>query len=392
MHLHISKLLITGFVRRLSGNGAGFANKSVGNCYSLNLQTTNDPFNHQMHDIIDVRSPLEYQDDHIPGAINLPVLSNYERHIIGQEYNQNSFEARRHGASLISRNIHKILHDHFMDKEKKHSFLVYCWRGGQRSKSFALVLNMIGYTVKCLDGGYKNYRKQIVSRLSCISSQLRYNVITGMTGTGKTLLLNYLEDIGEQVLDLEALANHKGSVLGRNYENQSQPSTRWFESCLYRKLASFDKSKPVWVEAEGRRIGDLQIPDSVFTSISSNILHCYTLEADIESRIRYIMSDYDYLCKNPAILKQELGRLQKLRLPLRKWYTMIDNGKLECFVQDILENHYDPMYRKSQSRNIARNVPQGDRIILNIESIDTNNIYESLLSTKKDPIVSATKL
>lgn len=378
-------------MQKVGSTGAIWLKKMSETCKNhvqIRLPCLHQPFNHGMNEVIDVRTPEEYCEDHIPGAINLPVLTNDERHQVGSEYADNSFMARRMGASLISNNIGAIIRKHFFDKPKNYSCMIYCWRGGQRSKSIAMVLTLIGYDVKFLSGGYKTYRKEVMSQLSEIPSKFNYNVIGGMTGCGKTLLLDQLRKAGEQVLDLEGLANHKGSVLGITSEDEAQPSTKMFESRLLQQFHTFDPSLPVWVESEGRVIGNLQIPNCVFRHIESNILNLYTLQAPFPSRVMYLLSEYSYWTDNPLELKRNLERLSHLNVPLKKWFRLIDENRFKEFVENILENHYDPSYRKSAGKTFARLNASNEEII-NLEQVTTeflNTVMKKLLEDNNNSV------
>ncbi|MBS0312362.1 MAG: tRNA 2-selenouridine(34) synthase MnmH, partial [Proteobacteria bacterium] len=208
-------------------------------------------------DIIDVRSPGEFSEDHIPGAVNLPVLDDAERERVGTLYKQiSSFEAKKVGAALVSRNIAKHLDAWFIDKPKSYRPLVYCWRGGSRSGSLTHVLQKIGFGAVQLEGGYKAYRRHVVAELDRLPALLTYRVVCGPTGSGKSRLLQALADAGAQVLDLEALAAHRGSLLGA-LPDQPQPSQKSFESAIWFALSRFDSAHPVFVESESKKIGAL---------------------------------------------------------------------------------------------------------------------------------------
>jgi tRNA 2-selenouridine synthase len=186
--------------------------------------------------VIDVRSPSEFAEDHIPGAINLPVLNDEERTRVGTIYKQlNPFEARKVGGALVSRNIARHLEDHFADQPKEYRPLLYCWRGGQRSGSFALVLSQIGFRVAVLSGGYKTYRGEVLDGLRELPTRFEFRILAGATGNGKTALLRAIAAAGGQILDLESLASHRGSLLGREL-GSPQPSQKWFESQLHARL------------------------------------------------------------------------------------------------------------------------------------------------------------
>ncbi|WP_017924932.1 tRNA 2-selenouridine(34) synthase MnmH, partial [Burkholderia glumae] len=169
----------------------------------------------EFDEIIDVRTPLEYAEDHIPGALNAPVLSNDERVIVGTMYKQESpHEATRIGAAWVARNIATHLETTFADRPLNWRPLIYCWRGGKRSGSMTTWLNLIGWRARQLDGGYKTYRRSVVDALGALPARFRYIVLTGRTGSGKTQLLGALARAGAQTLDLERLAVHRGSLLG----------------------------------------------------------------------------------------------------------------------------------------------------------------------------------
>jgi len=205
-------------------------------------------------EIIDVRAPEEFAIDHVPGAINLPVLSDTQRKEIGTIYkHDSSFEAKKIGAAYITANISRHLEQHFADKPRHYRPLVYCWRGGQRSQSLATILDAVGWYVRVLEGGYKAYRQSVLNGLRELPAQFRFIIVGGLTGSGKTRLLQAIRHQGGQALDLEHLANHKGSLLGG--QPTSQPSQKGFETALHSALSKLDPKQPVFVEAESSRIG-----------------------------------------------------------------------------------------------------------------------------------------
>ena len=216
----------------------------------------------EFDEIIDVRSEGEFAEDHIPDAINCPVLDNDERGRVGTIYKQiSSFEAKKIGATLISANIAHHLRERFQDRPRDWRPLVYCWRGGSRSGALAHVLQQVGWRVGQLDGGYKAYRRAVVSDLAVLPLKYDWRVVCGLTGAGKSRLLRALRDCGGQVLDLEALAAHRGSVLG-NLPHAPQPSQKMFESMIWGALRGFFPTSPIYVEAESKKIGNLRVPDA----------------------------------------------------------------------------------------------------------------------------------
>jgi tRNA 2-selenouridine synthase len=307
----------------------------------------------EFDDIIDVRSPAEYADDHVPGAINCPVLFNEERAKIGTLYVQVSpFEARKLGAVLVARNIARSLEERFLDKPKHWRPLVYCWRGGQRSGAFSHVLREIGWDAHRLGGGYKSWRHEVLDGLARRPQEFQFVVLAGPTGTAKSRILESLSEMGAQVLHLEALAEHKGSVLG-SLPERPQPSQRMFESRLHGALVALDSDKPVYVEAESRRIGSVHMPNALLAAIRS--ARCLRVDASLEARIEFLMRDYDYYLGNPRWLSECMTRLHGLQSneTLAHWFALVEGGQYRRLVEELLERHYDPLYRRSQHENFA---------------------------------------
>ena len=218
-------------------------------------------------DRIDVRSPSEFADDHIPGAVSLPVLDDRERAEVGTLHAQASaFAAKRRGAALVTRNIARILETYCANQPREWKPVVYCWRGGKRSGALAHILSEIGWRAVQLDGGYRAYRRHVITLLEQVPSRFRFYVICGLTGTGKSRLLQALADAGAQVLDLEGLARHRGSLLG-DLPGDPQPSQRRFDSELLAQLQCLDPQRPVFVESESRKIGTVQLPDALLAAM-----------------------------------------------------------------------------------------------------------------------------
>jgi tRNA 2-selenouridine synthase len=303
--------------------------------------------------IIDVRSPAEFAEDHIPGAINCPVLDNEQRIQVGTLYKQVSpFEAKKIGAALISENIARHLKASFLDRPKKWKPLIYCWRGGDRSGAMTTVFKAIGWHAGQLDGGYKAWRGHVIERLAELPQQFRFIVLCGATGNAKTRILQAIGGLGEQVLDLETLACHKGSVLGV-LPDQPQPSQKGFETALLQALTGFDPARPVYVEAESRKIGNLHVPEALIECIRQG--ECVTVEATLEARVAFLLKDYDYFLSQPAFLGQRLDVLRSLqsRETLARWQQLIADADWPTLVRELLELHYDPLYRRSQDYNFT---------------------------------------
>ena len=307
----------------------------------------------EFDEIIDVRSPSEFADDHIPGAANCPVLSDEERARVGTLYKQDSpFAAKKLGAALVARHIAEHIERRFLERPREWRPLVYCWRGGKRSGAMGHVLRQIGWQASTLEGGYKSYRRHVVAELAELPRRLAFRVVTGATGSGKSRLLEALAAQGAQVLDLEALAAHKGSVLG-GLPDEPQPSQKMFESRLLAVLRGLTFAEPVFVEAESRKIGQLQVPDALLETMRAS--PCLVIEATPAARVAFLIGDYDYFLADPAGLKEKLACLRELQSheTLAKWNALIDARDWPALVSQLLEQHYDPLYRRSQGKNYA---------------------------------------
>ncbi len=301
--------------------------------------------------ILDARSPAEFADDHVPGATSCPVLSNEEREKVGTLYKQESpFAAKKVGAVLVAKNIAAHIEAHFLDQPKSWRPLVYCWRGGKRSGAFTHILREIGWDAHRLEGGYKTWRRHVVDALETLPQQLAYQVISGPTGSAKSRILEALGRQGAQILHLEDLAAHKGSVLG-NLPDAPQPSQRMFETNLLTTLAGFDASRPVFVEAESRRIGALQVPNALIYAIRA--APCLRIEACRPARSDFLLRDYNYFLSRPQWLIDQLGHLHGLQSneTLARWTALIESGDFRTLVDELLEKHYDPLYQRSQDQN-----------------------------------------
>lgn len=303
--------------------------------------------------VIDVRSPAEFAEDHVPGAINCPVLDNEERIRVGTLYKQDSpFAARKIGAALVARNIARHLDEQLSQFPKSWKPLIYCWRGGQRSGAFTHILREIGWSARRLEGGYKSWRHHVLVNLETLPRQFDFRVVAGPTGSGKSRLLEALAARGAQVLHLEELAAHKGSVLG-NLPDVAQPSQKMFETRLYSALAGLQPERPVFVEAESRRIGALRLPDALNTAIHD--APCLRIEASLPARVEFLLKDYAYLCA-PGHLREQLERLKEVQGKERilHWQTLAGIGEYRALVVELLRDHYDPLYARSQQRNLAQ--------------------------------------
>ena len=325
-------------------------------------------------EVVDVRSPAEFALDHVPGAVNCPVLDNAERARVGTVYKQGSpFEARKIGAALVAKNVARHVEAHFASRDQRWRPLVYCWRGGKRSGSMTLVLREIGWDAASLQGGYQGYRRAMRAQLAELPTRLNYRVICGPTGSGKSRLLQTLASRGAQVLDLEALARHRGSVLG-DLPGDPQPSQKMFESLVWSALRSFDPARPVFVEAESRRIGAVRVPDVLLERMRKS--DCVRIEAPLAERVRFLITEYRHFLAEPAWLKTLLSRLTALhsKATVVRWTAQIDAEEWEVLVGDLLSTHYDPAYLRSMRSNYP-GLAEAAR--LNIECLDAAGFEHS---------------
>lgn len=296
-------------------------------------------------DIIDVRSPSEFAEDHLPGAVNLPVLSDAERAEVGTIYVQRSrFEARKIGAAYVARNAAKHLQGPLADREGGWRPLIYCWRGGQRSGSFAVILAQVGWRVALLQGGYRSYRRLVNTQLYDAPLAHRLVMLDGGTGTGKTRLLAHLRSAGAQVLDLEGLANHRGSLLGGRAGGQ--PAQKGFESALSAALGALEPGRTVFVEAESNKVGDLLIPPMLWRAMrSAEVLR---LSAPLAARASSLMRDYADLMADRTELAARVESLRSYHGAARQeeWQALIAAGEDAALAAALIEAHYDPRYRQ----------------------------------------------
>lgn len=304
--------------------------------------------------VIDVRSEGEFAADRIPGAVNWPVLNDAERHLIGTEYKQLSpFTAQKRGAALVMKNISRHIEREVMEQPREWQPLVYCWRGGKRSGSFAWVLSQIGFRVRVLEGGYRSYRRAVIDALEELPGRLDYRVVCGSTGTGKSRLLRELQaHTGAQVLDLEALANHRGSVLGL-VPGTVQPTQKEFESRIWDGLRRFDPARPVFVESESKKVGNLRVPAVLIDRMRQ--APCLRLDLPLDRRVDLLLEDYDYFLADVPAFCDRLDALRALRghEAVNRWQAQALAGDMSGVFRSLLLEHYDPGYAQSMTRNFA---------------------------------------
>ncbi len=321
-------------------------------------------------DILDVRSPAEYADDHFPGAISVPVLNDEERARIGTLYKQVSpFAAKKLGAALIAKNIALHLEEKFSDRPKSWRPLVYCWRGGMRSGAMAHILAQVGWNTAQLEGGYKNYRRHVLIELETLPVQFNFCVISGGTGSGKSHLLQVLAEQGAQVLDLELLAQHRGSLLGRLPE-QAQPSQKTFETRVWSILRTFSPERPVYIEAESSKVGVLSLPPVLVERMRAST--GVRIEAPLEARVKFLLEDYAYFLDNPVLLTERLPLLVEIhgREVIGRWCEMAHQGKWESLVSELLTRHYDPAYKRSSVVGLDKSD------VLRLKALDNSSLHK----------------
>lgn len=307
----------------------------------------------RFEEIIDVRSPGEYAADHIPGAVNFPVLDDAQRAEVGTLYKRvSALEAKKHGAALVADNVSRHIRTHFRDRGGEWRPLVYCWRGGTRSAALTHVLREIGWRAEQLPGGYKAYRKTVIRTLADAAPRLRLKVLCGCTGTGKSRLLTKLAEHGAQTIDLEALAAHRGSVLGAPTTG-GQPSQKRFESLLCRVLHGLSPEAPTYIEAESRRIGRIEAPPGLIQAMHA--AECIRVEAGVGARAEFLISEYRHFLEDDARLRTALETLTPYagKDRVESWLNWREGGGAENLVRSLLEEYYDPLYLRSMKKHFA---------------------------------------
>ena len=303
--------------------------------------------------LIDARSPAEFAIDHVPGAINCPVLDNDERRIVGTLYKQSgAFEARRVGGAMVAANLARHLREAFADRPANWKPLVYCWRGGLRSGSMVTWLRLVGWDAQQLAGGYKSWRRHVIDTLEQRAPQLPLVVVVGATGSAKTRVLHALAAQGHQTLDLEGLARHKGSLLGA-LPGEAQPSQTAFETAIAAVLDTLDPARPLFVEGESRRIGRLNVPVPLVERLRAS--PCVEVQAAWPARLDYLLRDYAYLGDRPEWLAEQLEPLKPLhgKDTIAAWQALARAHDLPALFAELALRHYDPSYARSQRAHFS---------------------------------------
>lgn len=319
--------------------------------------------------VIDVRSPAEFAQDHVPGAINLPVLSDAERATVGTIYVQDDpFKARKTGAALVARNAARHLQGPLAEKDGGWRPLVYCWRGGQRSGSFASILTQVGWRAEVIQGGYRSYRRLVAGAMHDKALVHRVILLDGNTGTAKTELLTILSAKGVQTIDLEGLANHRGSVFGA--VSKPQPTQKSFEGALAAAFEACDPARPVLIEAESSKVGKCQIPRSVWAAMCT--APRIMIAAPLTTRAAYLTCAYADITADTVALKQTIGYLRRLQgaEQVARWREMVDAGELVALAGELMQQHYDPRYAKSRARIDAKLLGEINTDSLSADTLD----------------------
>lgn len=337
---------------------------------------------------IDVRSPAEYAEDHLPGAQSHPVLSNDERAHVGTLYaREGAFGAKRIGASMIGRNIATLLERDFAHKSRDWMPLVYCWRGGKRSAALSNVLNEIGWHAVQLEGGYRAFRRHVLAALETLPTRFEFRVVCGLTGSGKSRLIGALASEGAQVLDLERLAAHRGSLLG-DLPDAPQPSQKHFETEMFEVLHRFDPRRPVYVESESKRIGRLQVPEALLAAMRD--AECIRIELPPSLRAELLREEYVHFFDRVDDFVVQLAQLTELhgKDTIERWIAAARAGDWRFVVSSLLAQHYDPLYTRSTARNFPRHEQARILHASRIDDAHFRELARALVSTD-EPVVSA---
>jgi tRNA 2-selenouridine synthase len=304
---------------------------------------------HEYALVIDARSPHEYADDHLPGAVNLPIVDDAQHAEVGTLHRSDPHAAYVLGSQYALRNIAAHIGSVIAALPPRSRLLVYCFRGGKRSKAWADPLRTIGFPVDVLPGGWKAYRGWVRARLEQLPGELTWRLVSGTTASGKTRLLQALAAAGEQVLDLEAIARHRGSLLG-DLPGQPQPPQKRFDSQLLQALQRFDPARPVWVEDESKRIGRLWLPPALYEALQHAPVTL--ISAPMAARVQACRDDYPQFVADPQAMVARLAPLKPVvgGATLQEWAALAQAGAVDALFEQLMRVHYDPCYRRSMRR------------------------------------------
>lgn len=286
--------------------------------------------------LIDVRTPKEYKDSTLPGAINISLFSNEERAVVGRLYTKKSREeAVKQGLKFVSKKLPKLLET--VSKYKNKKLVIFCWRGGMRSSSLAGLLEGIGYDSKQLIGGYKAYRNYIIKSFKNYKIKPKLIVLNGLTGVGKTELIRQFTNS----LDLEGLAQHRSSILGSVGLNPR--SQKMFDSLLFQRLEELKGENFILIEGESRKIGKVQMPEFLYKALKKGVQ--IKIVRTFEERVKRLVKEYsvhkEELADKIKLMRKNVGNDKKIK----EWLKMLEENRFEELAGIILKGYYDPLYK-----------------------------------------------
>ena len=328
------------------------------------FKSLSDMLNHGYDTVIDVRTPAEFALDHVPGAINLPALSNEQRAEVGTLYKQISpFDARKLGASLVARNVADHVAGPLAAYDGSWQPLVYCWRGGQRSGAFNIILQQIGWRSDTVDGGYMQWRRLVKETLYDTPIPHQLVLLDGNTGTAKTAILARLALMDVQIIDLEGLAGHRGSSLGAMAGGQ--PDQKGFETALAVALNACDPARPILVEAESAKIGQINLPPQMWSAMVK--APRLMMDAPIGARAAFLETAYADMIADPSELALRFEPLRPIRghAIVDGWLSQLHARDYRGLAQALMEQHYDAAYAKSRGAGAS-----GETAVIAVDRLD----------------------
>lgn len=337
--------------------------------------------------VIDARSPHEFAEDHIPGAVNLPVVDDAEFAEVGIRHKIDQHGAYLVGVAYSLRNIADQIKPLISRYTPRDRFLVYCFRGGKRSRLWADNLRTIGFEVDVLAGGWKNYRRWVRASLDTLSRSFGYRVLCGPTGSGKTRLLHELRRQGEQVLELEELAHHRGSLLG-DLPGDPQPTQKLFDSALLAALRRFSADRVVWVEAESKKIGNLQLPESLYETMHASPV--VNVDAPMAERVKLWREDYPHFARDPQVMVHKLEPLKPLvgKETLTRWMALAAGGHVDELFECVMTQHYDPCYQRSTRRSYGRRIEAASSVLESLDPGGLASVARQLIEAERARLVN----